>query len=240
MPIAIDTTVGEIAAENPAAVRIFEKLNIDYCCGGKRPLGEVCREKGLTTEQVAAELAQATRPAEDRNWAAAPLSELAGHIVARHHGYLRAELPALEVRLLKVLSVHGPHHGDSLFPLRETLAGLHSELSAHMMKEEMILFPLIQRMEEARDRAAGLPAAHCGSIRNPIMVMEFEHDSAANALREMRRLTNDYTPPADACTTYRALLKGLEELEADLHLHIHLENNILFPRAAELEARLAA
>ncbi len=240
MPIAIDKTVGEIAAENPAAVRVFEKLHIDYYCGGKRPFAEVCREKGLTTAQVAAELEEAVRPAEDRDWATASLTDLAGYIVARHHVYLRAEMPALAARLVKVLSAHGANHGDSLLPLRDTFEGLQAELTAHMMKEEMILFPLIQRMEAAQQRGGALPGAHCGSIRNPIAVMEYEHDSAAHALREMRRLTGDYTPPADACATYRALLQGLEELEADLHRHIHLENNILFPRAAELETRLAA
>jgi regulator of cell morphogenesis and NO signaling len=238
MAIARDKTVGEIAAENPAAVRVFERLNIDYCCGGKRPLGEVCRERGLAADEVAAEIEQTTRPAENLDWTAAPLTDLADYIVCKHHTYLRQELPALSARLAKVLEAHGANHGDSLHPLSDTFEGLASELASHMMKEEMILFPLIRRMEEAERKGGGLPPAHCGSIRNPITVMEYEHDSAATALREMRHFTADYAPPADACPTYRALLHGLQALESDLHVHIHLENNILFPRAAELEARL--
>ena len=188
---------------------------------------------------MAAELEQASRPAENRDWATAPLAELADHIVASHHAYLRAELPALAGRLLQVLAAHRVNHGSSLLPLQETFERLQSELSAHMMKEELILFPLIRRMEDAAKRGAGMPPAHCGSIKYPITVMEYEHDNAAAALREMRRLTGNYTPPGDACAAYRALLRGIEVLEADLHQHIHLENNILFPRAAELEARLA-
>ena len=241
MPIAVEKTVGEIAAEHPASVRVFEKLQIDYCCGGGRPLAEACRERGLSADQVVAEVEKAEAPAEaPRDWTAVPLAALVDHILARHHTYLRAELPALAARLLKVLDAHGQNHGDSLVPLRETFEGLQNELASHMMKEEMILFPLIQRLEAADKQGGGLPPAHCGSIRNPITVMEYEHDSAGAALREMRRLTGGYTPPPDACPTYRALLQGLRELETDLHLHIHLENNILFPRAAELESRLAS
>lgn len=235
MAIATDKTVGEIAAGNPAAVRVFEKLNIDYCCGGKRPLAEVCREKGLAADQLATELERAAAPPENRDWSAASLTELADYIVSKHHSYLRQELPALSVRLAKVVEAHGASHGDSLHPLSYTFEGLESELVSHMMKEEMILFPLIRRMEEAERKGGGLPPAHCGSIRNPITVMEYEHDSAATALREMRRLTGDYAAPADACATYHALLNGLQALEADLHVHIHLENNILFPKALAAE-----
>lgn len=234
-----DKTVGEIATANPSAARVFEKHGIDYCCGGGRPFDLARREKGLSAEQILAEVEQAKPTGDARDWATAPLPELADHIVNTHHTYLRAALPALDQRLAKVIAAHGPNHGDSLLPLRQTLQGLVEELTAHMMKEEMILFPLIKRIEAAQKAGAGLPGAHCGSVNNPIRVMEYEHDSAANALREMRRVTGDYALPADACNTYRALFEGLQELETDLHLHIHLENNILFPRASELEACLS-
>ena len=230
-----DKTVGEIAAANPSAARVFEKHGIDYCCGGGRPFELACREKGLSDQQILAEVEQ-TKPTGDvRDWVTAPLAELADHIVNIHHAYLRSAMPALDQRLAKVIAAHGPNHGDSLLPLRQAWRGLVEELTAHMMKEEMILFPLIKRIEAG----AGASGAHCGSVNNPIRVMEYEHDSAANALREMRRVTGDYALPADACNTYRALFEGFQELETDLHLHIHLENNILFPRASELEARLS-
>ena len=228
-----DKTVGEIAAANPSAARVFEKHGIDYCCGGGRPFEAACREKGLSAEQILAEVEEAEPAGTARDWTTAPLAELADHIVNTHHVYLRNTLPALDQRLVKVIAAHGPNHGDSLLPLQGTFQGVVEELTAHMMKEEMILFPLIKRIE------AGLPGSHCGSVNNPIRVMEYEHDSAANALREMRRVTGDYSLPHDACNTYRALFEGLQELETDLHLHIHLENNILFPRVSELEARLS-
>ncbi|MBI3665629.1 MAG: iron-sulfur cluster repair di-iron protein [Acidobacteria bacterium] len=238
MILTANKTVGEIAAENPSAVRIFEKHGIDYCCGGGHPLEQACREKGLSAEQVLAEVEKAAAPEEYRDWTSAPLSELIDHIVARHHTYLKEELPALTQVIGKVIEAHGTNHGGSLRPLRTTLLGLKDELDLHMMKEEAILFPLIQQMETAEKSRGALAAAHCGSVNNPIRVMEHEHDSAAAALREMRQVTTDYTLPLDACNTYRGLFHRLQEMEADLHLHIHLENNILFPRASQLEARL--
>ena len=234
MVSTIDKTVGEIAAENPSAASVFEKHGIDYCCGGGRPFEAACREKGLSAGQILAEVEGARPAGEGRDWTTAPLAELADHIVNTHHAYLRNALPALGQRLEKVIAAHGPNHGDSLLPLQNAFRGLVEELTAHMMKEEVILFPLIKRIE------AGQPGSHCGSVNNPIRVMEYEHDSAANALREMRRVTGDYTLPQDACNTYRALFAGLREMETDLHLHIHLENNILFPRASEREARFSS
>lgn len=235
--ISVEKTVGQIAAESPASVRVFEKYGIDYCCGGGRPLAEACREKGLAVETVLAEL-ESDRSAGNgaaRDWNVAPLSELIDHILTTHHDYLRAELPTVQTRLTKVIEAHGAKYPESLLPLREVFLGLQEELYGHMRKEEMILFPVIMEMEAAI-AGGGRPAPPpFGTVENPIRVMRHEHDSAATALREMRRLTNGYTLPADACATYRALFLGLQELEADLHQHIHLENNILFPRAAELE-----
>jgi len=225
-------TVGEIAAENPSSVRVFEKYGIDYCCGGKVSLDEACQARGIAAAQVQTDLEQAAaaKPGQDRDWSAAPLPLLIDHIVGTHHVFLKTELPRLRLLLGKVLAAHG----SSLAPLVRIFDGLHAELDAHLAKEEMVLFPMIKNM------GSGRPAAsHCGSVNNPIAVMEHEHDNAGRALEGMRQVTHDYTLPANACNTYRALFSGLQELEADLHRHIHLENNILFPRAAQLECAFA-
>jgi regulator of cell morphogenesis and NO signaling len=230
-------TVGEIAAENPSSVRVFEKYSIDYCCGGKVSLAEACQSRGIEAVELEAELEQAaaSRPGRERDWTTASLSLLIDHVVGTHHVYLKSELPRLALLLGKVQAAHGTRHGDSLMPLKRSFDGLRAELDAHLAKEEMVLFPLVKRLEAARQAGLPAPAAHCGSVNNPIGVMMHEHDNAGRALQSMRQATGDYTLPADACNTYRALFTGLQELEADLHQHIHLENNILFPRAAELE-----
>jgi regulator of cell morphogenesis and NO signaling len=224
-------TVGEIAAEAPAAVRVFEKYSIDYCCGGKRPLDEVCRERGISPEAVLAEVEQAAARSEpERDWSRASLSELIRHIVSTHHEYLKAELPVLYARLARVIEAHDAKHGEMLRNLREVFAGLRDEITAHLRKEEIILFPAIEELERARaERRAPAPTPF-GSIENPIRMMIFEHDNAGEALSRMRALTGGYTLPQEACATFTALYAGLRELEADLHRHIHLENNILFPR----------
>lgn len=237
MTLTTNKTLGAIAAENPQAVRVFEKHKIDFCCGGDQPIEDACRAKGISAEELLAEIEAAAPATEERDWQSASLAKLADHIVARHHAYLHQELPELARMIQKVIVAHGPNHSDSLLPLQKTFAGLQSELTTHMMKEEMVLFPLVKRMEAAAGAGVGLPSAPGGSVSNPIRMMEDEHDSAAAALREMRRLTSGYTVPPDGCNTYRALFQRLQNLESDLHVHIHLENNVLFPRAAELEQK---
>jgi regulator of cell morphogenesis and NO signaling len=220
-------TVGEIAARFPGSVRVFEKHRIDFCCGGKVPLEEACGKRGLDPAALLEEIQAVTAaPAADAtDWQSADLGALMDHILTTHHAYMKAELPRLEAMLAKVAAAHGERHGEVLGPLAATFAAMKEELDGHLMKEEMVLFPLIR----------GLQPSHCGSVRNPIRVMLMEHDSAGEALVRMRQLTADYTPPADACNTFRALYFELAEMEADLHRHIHLENNILFPRAVALE-----
>ena len=235
--ITPSTTVGQLVAERPSRARVFERFGIDYCCGGKKALGEVCAAQGLDTQQIVAALREADQQSaatDEADWTDATLSELIANILDKHHAYLRRELPRLTEIVAKVHTVHGERHPE-LAEVRQTYDGLRAELEAHMMKEEQILFPLIQGMESSQT----LEAAHCGSVQNPIRVMEHEHDSAGAALARMRKLTDGFTPPEDGCNTYRAMLDGLAELESDLHLHIHKENNILFPRATELEATLA-
>lgn len=228
-------TVGEIAAETPAAIRVFERYRIDYCCGGKRPLGEVCQERGISPETLLAELAQAGRqPDSHSDWSHASLASLIAHIVSTHHLYLKSELPLLRARLAKVLEAHGARYPEILTPLQPVFVGLADELSAHLRKEEIILFPAIEEIEAARAAGRKPTPSPFGSVENPIRMMIFEHDNAGNALAEMRRLTQGYAVPPDVCATYRALYEGLEQLETDLHQHIHLENNILFPRALKL------
>jgi regulator of cell morphogenesis and NO signaling len=234
MTLTASETVGEVVADNPSSARVFEKYGIDYCCGGNRPLAEVCAEKGLNVEEFSRELADSNAPAQERDWRNASLADLADHIVGKHHAYLRSELPEIERKIQKVLEAHWNRHGVTISALREVFVALKTELTEHMVKEERILFPMIQRMEAKSNVAMPTGA----SVNQPIRVMEHEHATAGQALAEMRRLTSEYTAPEDACNTFRVLYRQLEELESDLHLHIHLENNILFPRAAALEQSL--
>jgi regulator of cell morphogenesis and NO signaling len=236
MTIQENATVGEFAAVSPAAAGVLEKYGIDYCCGGKRPFADACREKGLSAAAVQEEIAAAVAPAEDaKDWSAAPLRELIGHIVRTHHEFLKLELPRAGQRLRKVVEVHGANDPEALQELLSVYEGLWQELSLHMHKEEVVLFPAIERCEAAIEGGRLLPPTPFGSIANPIRMMEAEHDSAGDALDRIRTLTNGYRPPAYACATYQAMLEGLSAIEADLHVHIHLENNILFPRAIQLE-----
>lgn len=234
--IDMHTTVGQMVAEQPARARVFERLGIDYCCGGKRRLADVCEERGLDPLRVLDELAAQDRPraAQERDWQAAGLAELCDHIEATHHAYLRNELPRLTGLVRKVASVHGERE-PALRELEEVFDAFCMEIDSHMRKEEQVLFPMIRLLESAER----LPSFHCGSVNNPIRMMEFEHDGAGDALARMRSLTQDFTPPPEACNTYRAMLEGLAVLEQDMHQHIHKENNILFPRASAQEARLA-
>ena len=227
-----DRCVGQIAAEVPASVRVFEKHGIDFCCGGKIPVTEACRRLGLDAGSLLAEIDRAAQgPVEDStDWTTAPLPALIDHILDTHHVYTRAQLPRLEAMLDKVLQAHGDRHGETLRAVAAVFAPMKAELDGHLAKEEMILFPLIRRLVDGQKEAS-----HCGSVQNPIRVMLHEHDSAGEGLVQLRRLTGGYAPPADACNTFRALYFELADLERDLHRHIHLENNVLFPRAIELE-----
>ena len=236
MTVLIEKTVRELAVENLSATRVFEKLGIDYCCGGNRSLQEACESAGLKLDEVLESLEKAeraTQVTEDRDWKAESLASLIEHIQNTHHKYTREEIERLVPLLEKVCSVHGKNHPE-LFDVRAIFLGLVQELSSHLMKEEMILFPYVQRMEAA---AAGGPVARApfGSVQNPVAMMEHEHDSAGNALRAMNAVTHGYSAPDDACVSYQTLYKALAGFEADLHQHIHLENNILFPRAVALD-----
>jgi regulator of cell morphogenesis and NO signaling len=232
------TTLAELAANSLSAIRILERHGLDYCCGGKRPFEEACAAKGLDAQKILREIdAAAATGGADRDWQAAPLQDLVAHIIQTHHEYLKVELPALEARMRKVVAVHGARDPQRLPRLAEILAGLAGEMEMHMRKEEQILFPFITMYGRAEIENRSVPSTPFGSIANPIAAMEREHDGAGVELAEIHELTGGYNPPAYACATVRALYEGLEALEKDLHVHIHLENNILFPRAIALERR---
>lgn len=231
-------TVRELVMEFPSATRVLEKLGIDYCCGGDKSLEEASGAAHVSAEEVwdALELAEleARGAQKNRKWQEEPLTDLIDHINQKHHRYTREEILRLGPLFEKVCSVHGQNHPE-LLRIRETFKGLAQELSVHMMKEEMMLFPYIVRMEEAAIQKEPLLPAPFGTVQNPVAMMVHEHDDAGNALRAMRQASGEYAPPSDACVSYQTLYKALADFEADLHQHIHLENNILFPRAIEME-----
>lgn len=235
MNITPETYVATLATRHPGTLRVFQRHGIDFCCGGKRPLAEACSEKDLEFSALRDELTEAMAPNDDeRNWQDAPLGELIDHIVERYHLRLREDLPRLDAMAQKVLSVHGEKHPEVLPDLAATFHHLREEMEAHTMKEEMALFPHIREMEEDADQGAGPPTTST-SVDDPIAMMEAEHTEVAEALAHLRELTGGFEPPTGACTTFRGLYHGLAELETDTHRHIHLENNVLFPRASELE-----
>jgi regulator of cell morphogenesis and NO signaling len=218
-------TVAQVAASSHAAVRIFAKHGIDFCCGGQRPIADVCIDKRVSAPELIAELEQgiAGAPDDTKDWNTAPFAELIEHILNRHHSYLRSELPRIQIWLDKVYSKYGVQDAESIGRMPAVYNAMRAELEGHIQKEELVLFPAILRGEYG--------------VSGPIRVMEMEHESAGEALRLLRSFTNNYTVPEHACRTYRALFEGLQELEADLHIHIHLENNILFPRVQELREK---
>jgi len=237
MTAIAEKTVRELALESSSATRVFEKLGIDYCCGGNKSLEEACLAANLTLDNVQRELDSAKqefRPNGSRDWQREPLSELIAHINGTHHRYVREEIARLTPLMDKVCGKHGPHHPE-LLHIQAIFHGLAQELTSHMMKEEMVLFPYVSRMEEAVIEGEPVLPAPFGTVANPVAMMEHEHDAAGDALRAMRSATNGYVVPEGACASYQTLYRGLEEFETDLHQHIHLENNILFPRALAME-----
>jgi len=238
MSVMTEKTVREIALEFPGSTRVFEKLGIDYCCGGRQPLEQACQSANVPLEQVIDSLEMANLAArsalKDRNWQNEPLSELIAHIQNTHHKYTREEMARLAPLADKVCAVHGRNHSE-LAEIRATFAALSQELTTHMWKEEAVLFPHIVRMEESVIQKEPVLPPPFGTVQNPVAMMMHEHDVAGSALRDLRRATNGFAPPPDACISYQTLYLALADFEADLHQHIHLENNILFLRAVEME-----
>jgi regulator of cell morphogenesis and NO signaling len=221
MVVELESKIGRIAAEHPLATRVFARHGLDFCCGGGRPLREACEQRGLDARAILAEITQeiAEQPEErEARWDEAPLDDLIEHILATYHVPLQEELPRLEAMVRRVADVHRDTRPETWAELSAVYAGLKAELEQHMAREEQILFPMIRRGQGAM--AGG-----------PIAIMEHEHDSTGRALDRLRELTGGYEVPEGACNTWRALWHGLAALEQALHQHIHLENNVLFPRA---------
>ncbi len=232
MTITPETTVAEIATSAPATIRIFQQHQIDYCCGGKIPLTQACTAAGLEVDALMTELQTALAPDSPvPEWTSATLRALIQHIQARYHEQLRLELPRLDAMLAKVVSRHGDHLPETLLPLQRAFRRLQAELLEHMAKEDQVLFPFIVALEAGEP----LPIENARQwIQSPIAAMEADHAEAGRALVFIRSVTDGFAPPEWACPTFRGLYYGLAQLEADMHLHVHLENNVLFPRAARL------
>lgn len=228
-----EQTVGDFVRQKPTRARVFESLKIDYCCGGKISLARACTKRGIDVDEVLQAISRSDEQADTGTLVdvdSMGLAELADHIVATHHAYLRNELPRLDFMTEKVSRVHGDKD-ERLFRMRQAFVALKAELDPHMIKEEKVLFPIVRQLEASAERQE----SPCGNVANPIRQMEHEHDLAGDALAILNESTDAYTPPDWACNTYRALLDSLARLEADMHQHIHKENNVLFPKAIRLE-----
>lgn len=236
MSISFNKTVRELAVEVPNATRVFEDFGIDYCCGGKRSLDEACAAASLPVDEVIKALSAAAKPSAsgEGSLQSGSLAELIDHIVKTHHKLTREETARLKKLLAKVCSVHGKNHPE-LLAIQETFLALDQELALHLMKEENVLFPYIMRTEEALFQNEPPLPGPFGTVQNPIRMMVQEHDGAGEALRAIRQASHDFSLPQDACISYQTLYQALAAFEADLHQHIHLENNILFPRSVEME-----
>ena len=239
MTTTLEMTIRDIVANDFRTAAVFQRHGIDFCCKGNRTIQEACRNGRVTAEEVLEDIAKATAtPAVSgprfNSW---DLNTLVSYIVGNHHGFVREAIPVLLTHTKKVAAVHGDRHPE-LPEVAQLFGEVAEEMTSHMAKEEQILFPYIVGVEEASRNGVGKPSAPFATVRNPIRVMEMEHESAGDAMARIRLLTSDYAIPEGACTTYRVCLQELEAFERDLHEHVHLENNILFPKAARLEAEV--
>ena len=233
-------TVRDIALAAPATTRVFEEYKIDFCCGGRKSLTEACENAGVETAEVSKKLEQMLEgPVSDQDPERMNIPDLANYIVDKHHEFTRTEMLRLNGLIEKVAWKHGEHHPE-LNELKESFLLLTNDLITHMRKEEMVLFPYVHDLVRAQARSNTPLIPPFGTVSHPIRMMQFEHEEAGNILKKMRELTKDYSLPADACPSFTALYFGLDALEKDLHQHIHLENNVLFPKAVELEGSVFA
>lgn len=232
MSTVTEKTIREIALENPATIRVFERFGIDYCCGGRKSLEQACSELQLSPDQVAEKLEECLQGESEAgpDWQKASLSKLIQHIVRKHHSYCRQEVPRLKALAAKVNSRHGATHPE-LAEIASIVEALGLDLLVHMLKEEQVLFPYIAGVEHAQSAGLEPPVSIFGSLANPVTAMVDDHEEAGAMLKRLRELSSNYTPPMGACPSYQGLLHGLADFEKDMHQHVHLENNILFPRA---------
>lgn len=235
--INLNKTVGELASELPCATRVFEKFGIDYCCGGNRPFYQACAVVGVPVEKVTETLEQYRDqiPIESFiDWSKQSLTDLCDYIEAKHHTFTLEEIDRINRLMEKVITAHGERHLE-VSQLQIIFRTLVDDLMPHMQKEEEVLFPYIRAMEQKLASNQALPRVCFGTVKSPVQIMMMEHEAAGEILEEIRSITGDFNPPADGCNTFRALYQALNEFEQDLHRHIHLENNLLFPRAVGLE-----
>lgn len=239
MNITKETIIGELVAQDYRTAEVFKKYGIDFCCNGNRSIANACENSGREPGQLLNDLS-VVRENPDRqvtDYQSWPLDLLADYIEKKHHRYVEEKTPVLKQYLDKICSVHGDRHPE-LFKISELFDKTAGELAMHMKKEELMLFPYIRRMVESHTQKTGLRPAPFGSIQNPVNAMMSDHEAEGERFREMEELSNNYTPPADGCNTYKVTFALLKEFQDDLHLHIHLENNILFPKSIELEKSL--
>lgn len=239
---AADTTrtLGAIVGADFRAATVFEHFGLDFCCGGKRTLEEACAQRSVDVSAVVEALASLEEPVQpdvpNETWEA---DELTRYIVRRHHAFVREQIPVIGARLAKLRQVHGERHPE-LHIVNEHFEDVARELLQHLEKEEQILFPYIRSLATAAEQGTPAPPNMFGTVMNPIRMMEAEHQSAGNELELVRQLTGNFRVPDDACTTYRVCFAELEAFDRDLRVHIHLENNVLFPKAVQLEATVTA
>ena len=237
MDVTENKTVAEVVAENIKTAHVFKKHGIDFCCGGGVSIEKACERKDVDYTKLKDELLnvdQVSRAYDYNTWA---LDFLVDHIQNIHHTYVEESIPLILQYANRVAEVHG-HHYTEVLEINKLFTEVANELAAHLKKEELILFPYVKQLVKAQKDGVKASAPHFGTAKNPIQMMESEHENAGDVFKEIARLTNNYTPPKEACNTFRALYAKLDEFEQDLHQHIHLENNILFPKAIQLENSL--
>ncbi|HEY6466666.1 MAG TPA: iron-sulfur cluster repair di-iron protein [Candidatus Acidoferrales bacterium] len=230
----------DIALSNPAARQTLEDAGLDYCCSGTKSLYEACLQGAVSAEEILKRLGETSKNVGPDNvdWMTTPLSELTRHIREKHHHYVRESLPQVQAMLEKVVARHGQNHPE-IAHIRGIFVEVGNEMLTHMRKEEQVLFPYIDAVDAAANAHAAVEPPFFRTVKNPIHTMMKEHDAAGELVKQIRSLSGSYTPPMGACTTFRALYQSLKEFDADLHQHVHLENNVLFPRAVEAEATVA-
>ena len=236
MTITKQNNIGQLVADDYRMASVFQKYNIDFCCNGNRTIDEACLESNLNTDNVLLDLDAILLDSnnENLNYDTWPIDFLAQYIEQKHHKFVETQIPIIKGYLKKIIAAHGNRHPE-LHEILELFEGSASELTTHMKREELILFPQVRKMFVNHKEGHEIVAPPFGSFENPISAMMQEHTDEGERFRLIRSLSNDYTPPADGCNTYKVTFKLLEEFEKDLHLHIHLENNILFPKAIDLE-----
>jgi len=239
MSLTIGKTVGDIVAEDYRTAAVFESFGIDFCCQGNKTINEVCENKGIYKSLLLLDLETVLRSQDNKltDYNAWPINLLADYIEKRHHKYIEEKTPILKQYLEKICIVHGHKHSE-LFQIKDLFNQSAGELATHMKKEELMLFPFVRKMIHAKEKNLRVENPNFGTIQNPIQMMMHEHNAEGEIFRKIDALSGNYNPPVDACNTYKVTFALLKEFETDLHLHIHLENNILFPKAIELEKNL--